>query len=230
MVIEMLFALIMIGALLYLMSVYLPKFFLNFRKRLNPLMIDFSLVKEKGVSHVSAFGASKAFEQMDLDLSESKQPKVQVKLKPSINTVYVEFLCFDSAGKYVSARLYQLIAEESTTIELPRRTVHVIPVISMMNDVGFQWNTYLLPKRQFLSFASTESIAIGLLIHYLIQFIYFFYLTFTSTCPICQLGNLNALQFLTWMIGGVSFFIIMIFGQPRFNQYLYGGFIDDSHR
>jgi hypothetical protein len=230
MVIQMLFALIMIVALLFLIFQYLPKVFLNFRKKLNPLVIDLSLVKEKGVSHLSAFGASRAFDQIDLDLSESKQPKIQVKLKAGTNKIYVEFLCFDSTGKYMSPLLYQVIGEETTTIALPSQTGHVIPVITMMDDVILEWNTYLLPKRQFLTFASTESIAIGFLIHYLIQFLYFFYLTFTSTCPICQLGNQTVLQFLNWIIGGLSFIIIMIFGQPRLNQYLYGGFIDDSHR
>jgi hypothetical protein len=230
MVIEMLFALIMIGALIYLISHYLPKFFLNFRKKLNPLVIDFSLVKEKGVSHLSAFGASKAFDQMDLDLSEPKQPKVQVKLKSLINKVYVELLCFDSTGKYMSALLYQVMGEENTIIALPQQTVHVIPVITMMDEVVLEWNTYLLPKRQFFIFALTESIAIGFIIHYLIQFIYFFYLTFTSTCPLCQLGNETVLQFLNWIIGGLSFLVIMIFGQPRLNQYLHGGYMDDSHR
>jgi hypothetical protein len=230
MVIQMLFALIMIVALLFLIGQYLPKVFLNFRKKLNPLVIDLSLVKEKGVSHLSAFGASRSFDQIDLDFSESKQPKIQVKLKPEINKIYVEFLCFDSKGNYISPLLYQVIAEENTMIALPSQTVHVIPVITMMDDAILEWNTYLLPKRQFLMFASTESIAIGFLIHYLIQFLYFFYLTFTSTCPICQLGNQTVLQFLNWIIGGLSFLIIMIFGQPRLNQYLYGGFSDDSHR
>jgi hypothetical protein len=223
MVLNMLFALIMMGGLIFVMSRYLPKFFLNFRKTLNPIMIDLPLVKEKGVSHLAAFGASKAFEQMDLDLSQANQPKLQVKLKSDLKKVFIEFLCFDQQGTYVSVLLYQVMGDQETTIALPKKTTHVIPLVTMVDETVFEWNTYLLPKRQFLSFAATESIAIGFLIHYLIQFVFFFYQTFTSTCPLCQFGNLSLLELLSWFIGGLSFIVIMIFGQPRFSQYMYGG-------
>ena len=223
MVIEMLFAAITIGALLYVMGQYFPKLFLNFRKVLNPMKIDLALVKDKGISHLSAFGTSRAFEQMDLDLSESKEPKLQVKLKPDLKKVFVEFLCFDQHGTYISVLLYQVVGIEETLISLPKKTIHVIPVITMIDDELFEWNTYLLPKRQFLSFAASESVAIGFIVHFLIQFVYFFYQTFTSTCPLCQFENQSSLGLLSWMIGGLSFIVIIIFGQPRFNQYMYGG-------
>jgi hypothetical protein len=223
MVFQMLFALIMIGALIYTMSRFLPKVFLNFRKTLNPMMIDFLLVKDKGVSHLGTFGASRAFEQMDLDLSDAKEPKLQVKLKPELNKVYVEFICFDQQGKYTSVLLYQVVSAEETLIHLPKNTTHVIPVVTMIDGAILEWNTYLLPKRQFLSFAVTESIAIGLVIHYLIQFVYFFYQTFTSTCPLCQFGNQPLLEILTWLVGSLSFIAINLFGRPRFSQYMYGG-------
>jgi hypothetical protein len=223
MVINMLFALIMMGVLIFVMSRYVPKFFLNFRKTLNPMMIDLPLVKDKGVSHLGAFGASQAFEQMDLDLSEPNAPKLQVKLKPEIKKVFIELLCFDQRGTYVSVLLYQVMGEQETIIPLPLKTTHVIPVVTMMDEAVLEWNTYLLPRRQFLSFAVTESIAIGLLIHYLIQFVFFFYQTFTSTCPLCQFDNQSSLALLSWAIGGLSFIVIMFFGQSRFSQYMYGG-------
>jgi hypothetical protein len=190
----MLFAFLMIGAMLYLMKIYLPKVFLNFRKKLNPLMIQFSLVKDHGVSHLTSFGASIAFTQMDLDLNEPKTPKLQVKLKSGIKIVHIECLCFDEKGKFISSFPYQIIAQEETMITLPMKTTHVIPVVTMRDDSFFEWNTYLLPKYQFLSFALTESIAIGLLIHYLIQFVYFYYQTFTDSCPLCQFGNQTLLE------------------------------------
>jgi len=227
---RMIFALMMIGAILYIMIIYLPRLFLNFRKTLNPLMIQFSLVKEQGVSHVSSFGASLAFTKMDFDLSEPKVPKLQVKLKPEIKKVHLECLCFDEKGKFLSVLSYQIIAEEETIITLPKKTTHVIPVVTMSDGSFFEWNTYLLPKRQFLSFASTESIAIGLLIHYLIQFVYFYYQVFSEACPLCQFGNQTLLQSLSWVVGGLTFIVIMIFGQPRLNQYFYGGLMNDSHR
>jgi len=230
MIIEMLFAFIMIGICIYLATHYLPKFLLNFRKRLNPMMIDLSLVKEKGVSHLGLFGASRAFDQIDLDLSEMKQPHLQVKLKPTFKKVYVEYLCFDKNGNFLSVLLYLVALHDSTMILLPQHTTHVIPVVAMIDDLVYDWNTYLLPKWKFLSFALLESIVIGYIIHYLIQFIYSFYRTFSSTCPLCQFGNENLLQFLTWIIGSLSFIVIFIFGQPRFNQYLYGGFVDGSNR
>jgi hypothetical protein len=223
MVIGMLFALIMIGALLYSMSIFLPKVFLNFRKTLNPMMIDLVLVKDKGVSHLGAFGASRAFEQMNLDLSESSEPKLQVKLKTGLNKAYVELLCFNQQGTYTSVLIYQVVGTEETLISLPKNTTHIIPVVTMIDHALFEWNTYLLPKRQFFSFAVTESVAIGLLIHYLIQFVYFFYQTFTSTCPLCQFGYQPLLELLTWVVGGLSFVVITIFGRPRFTQYMYGG-------
>jgi hypothetical protein len=223
MVFQMLFALIMIGVLLYIMSQFLPKVFLNFRKTLNPMMIDLVLVKDKGVSHLSAFGASRAFDQMDLDLSESKEPKLQVKLKPELSKVYIELLCFNQQGTYTSVLVYQVVGGEETLIHLPKNTTHVIPVVTMIDDAMFEWNTYLLPKRQFLSFAATESITIGLLIHYLIQFVYFFYQTFTETCPECQFGNQPLLEILTWVIGSLSFIAINLLGRSRFSQYMYGG-------
>jgi hypothetical protein len=96
-------------------------------------------------------------------------------------------------------------------------------VVTVMDEAVLEWNTYLLPRRQFLSFAVIESIAIGLLIHYLIQFVFFFYQTFTSTCPLCQFDNQSSLALLSWAIGGLSFIVIMFFGQSRFSQYMYGG-------
>jgi hypothetical protein len=230
MVFSMLFALLMIGVMLYAMNIYLPRVFLNFRKTLNPLMIQFPLVKEKGISHLTSFGASVVFTQMNLDLSEPKMPKLQVKLKPEIKRVHIECLCFDEKAKFISVLPYQIIAEEETAITLPKKTTHVIPVITKSDDSFFEWNTYLLPRRQFLSFASTESIAIGLLIHYLIQFISFFYQTFTATCPLCQFDNQSSLQALSWGVGGLTFIVIMIVGQARLNQYMYGGLIHDSDR
>lgn len=230
MLFEMLFAIFMIVLLVFLIFRFIPSKLLHYRKRLNPLMVDKGLIKEKGVSHLSNFGAAKAFDQFDIDFSSPTEPILRVKIKPNIPKLVVEFLYFNEKGIYDHVIPYQIIGSEETTIVLPKNTYHVIPVVTLINTEVFEWNIYLLSKPAFLLFALLQSFAIGLIVHYLIQFIYFFYLTFSATCPLCHFGHQTILQGLNWLIGFLSFVVIMTFGKAPFKPFLYGGFIDDSHR
>lgn len=215
-------SLISVGAIVYAMGWIWRKVFLNVTQEINDLVIDPKRPEHVGVSHGQRFGAHLAFDQFDIDLSQSNRKQLTLTLKHHVQAAIMDVIVFGKKLKRLGVFRYQLQGHDPLTIRLPNETVEVIPVMHRINDQAYAWNVYTIEATRLWAFSLVQAVSLIFLMRQTINVFYYFYQASPSSCPLCQLNYYPILQSATWWIGLIAWVIIHLVTMKVFATYRYG--------